>query len=64
MMVTSDEIIADTLNCEWMVGAWLFTVIDMMNLPIDKLKLKRLPLDEKIKMRDEMAALLPDPEED
>ena len=48
---------------EWFVDDWILSVIDLMNMPLDKEKVKALPLEKKIELMDFMAANLPDPEE-
>lgn len=48
---------------EWFVEDWIFSVIDLMNLPFDKERIKKLSMEAKIEIMDAMGAALPDPEE-
>lgn len=49
---------------EWFVEDWIFSVIDLMRLPIDKESIKKLSMKEKTELMDAMGAALPDPEEE
>lgn len=58
-----DRMLNKTLEPEWFVDAWIFSVIDLMRLPLDKEKVKKLSLEKKIELMDFMAKKLPDPED-
>ncbi len=59
-----DHILDKMLDTEWFLDGWLLSFAYRFSLPINKEALRKMPVEKKRELVDELAAALPDPEEE